>query len=82
MKTTYRSLSIIDFAVVPNEHHIFMPLLDVFVLGLLQVLPHSGDIHWVFDDLWVVNETESLPIHWLSELERLGVLAQALHDGI
>ena len=61
------AISIVKFTILPNESNIFDSFMYTIVLFFVKFLLDEAKIHWVFDYLGVVLETESFPGDWLSE---------------
>lgn len=83
----YRVRRVVGFAVIPDQLNVIENFLNVVVSIVLELLVDCAQIHGVFDEVAIVEQTHSsdklegtFPIHRGSKVERLVSIEQRLQN--
>ena len=63
--------SVVQSAVIEDELHVLHEVLDSRILVFFQLSFNGLEVHWVFDDHWVVWDLQIDIVDWLFEDLRL-----------
>lgn len=73
-------LSVVPVAILPDQLHILDELLRIGVVVVQQSFLDDSEVHWLGDDVEVIQDVKLYGVDWLDEVECAFLLGATRHD--